>query len=357
MTSVKKRLGKLRQNLIERGLDGIFVAHPKNRYYLSGFDGSAGYLLITQEDAIVATDFRYIEEVKVVAPDYRVFRITGSTLDWFPRLIAEVDLNRLGFEAEGVTFNLYRKLSQGLKKVRPQLEFVPVEGLVESLRVIKEPEEIKLITEAAEITDKAFEYIEGIIHPGMTEKEVAWELEKFHREQGSQPLPFEIIVASGPNAALPHARPSRRQIGSGEPVVIDMGARVGGYGSDLSRTLCLGEPDKTFKKVYDIVLRAQLSAIDSIREGMSGEEADNLARRVIEEAGYAEAFGHSLGHGVGLAPHEAPRLSRNSAESLSAGMVFTIEPGIYLVGWGGVRIEDLVLMTEDGVKVLSKGRK
>jgi Xaa-Pro aminopeptidase len=177
------------------------------------------------------------------------------------------------------------------------------------------------------------------------------------RENGSQAIPFEVIVASGPNAALPHHRPSQRQIAPGEPIVIDIGARVGGYSSDLSRTICLGAPDATFRKIYDIVLGAQLTAIAIIKEGMSGDEADKLARTVIAEAGYGEAFGHGLGHGVGLVVHEQPRLSPNSTDALIPGMVFSIEPGIYLSGWGGLRIEDLATIENGKIKVLSKAPK
>jgi len=188
----------------------------------------------------------------------------------------------------------------------------------------------------------------------MTEKEAAWEIEKFMREHDSQPVPFDLIVASGSNSALPHAKPSLRPIEAGEPVVIDIGARVGDYASDFTRTICLGKTTDTFKKVYDIVLGAQLAALALIKEGMTGELADNLARTVIKEAGYAEAFGHALGHGVGLAAHEPPRLGPNSTEVLTSGMVFTIEPGIYIPGWGGVRIEDLVVIENGQLKVLSK---
>ncbi|MFC1941270.1 M24 family metallopeptidase, partial [Chloroflexota bacterium] len=179
----------------------------------------------------------------------------------------------------------------------------------------------------------------------------------FMRENGSQTIPFDAIVASGPNSALPHAKPSQRQIESREPVLMDIGARIEGYSSDISRTICLGTPDDTFKKVYDTVLGAQLAAIAIIKEGMSGEEADSMARTVIEEAGYGEAFGHSLGHGVGLAPHEKPRLGPKSTELLTSGMVFTVEPGIYLTGWGGVRIEDLVVMEDSKVRALSRAKK
>jgi len=355
--NITNRLNKLRQSLTEKELDGIFISQSQNRYYLSGFDGSAGYLLITSKEKVLATDFRYVEQVKVQSPDYRVFQITSNLADWFPQLVTELKLKKLGFEAEDTSYTMYRLLSDTLKKAKSSLQLIPVDGLVESLRTVKEPEEIELITRAVEITDKAFEYIEGIIRAGMTEKEVAWELEKFQREQGSQALPFDIIVASGPNSALPHAKPTERKINSGEPIVIDMGARVGGYCSDFTRTLCLGEPGDTFKKVYDTVLGAQLTAIALIKEGMTGKKADSFARTVIEEAGYAEAFGHSLGHGVGLAEHEQPRLAPTSTEPLTSGMVFSIEPGIYLPGWGGVRIEDLVVMENGEIRVLSKGKK
>ncbi|MFC2071316.1 M24 family metallopeptidase [Chloroflexota bacterium] len=354
---VTNRLQKLRQKLAEKEVDGIFISQPENRYYLSGFDGSAGYLLITPQNTVLATDFRYLEQARVQAPDYQIFKITGNMPDWFPRLVAELNLSRLGFEAGHVTFALYRQLSDILNKAQSRLKLIPVDWLVESLRVIKEPEEIELIARAAEITDKAWDYIEDMAHIGMTEKEVAWEIEKFMRENGSQALPFDIIVASGPNSALPHAQLSQRQINTGEPVVIDMGAMVGSYSSDFSRTICLGTPDDTFKKVYDTVLGAQLAAIAMIKENMSGEEADSLARTVIEQAGYGKAFGHGLGHGLGLAPHEQPRLGPNSTEILTSGMVFTVEPGIYLAGWGGVRIEDLVVIENSEIRVISKARK
>jgi len=353
----KNRLKKLRQGLAEKEIDGIFVSQPENRYYLSGFDGSSGYLLITLQNTVLATDFRYIEQAKAQAPDYQIFQITNNTPDWFPRLVAELNLSRLGFEAGHVTFAMYRQLSDILNKAQPQLKLAPIDGLVESLRAIKEPEEIELITKAVEITDSAFEYIESRIHIGMSEKEVAWEIEKFLRENGSQTIPFDIIVASGSNSALPHAKPSQRTINSGEAVVIDIGARFGGYSSDLTRTICLGTPDDTFKKVYDTVLGAQSAAMAMIKEGMTGNQADGVARTVIEQAGYGKAFGHGLGHGIGLASHEQPRLGPNSTELLTSGMVFTIEPGIYLVGWGGVRIEDTVVMESGKIRVISKARK
>ncbi len=351
------RLRKLRRSLAENKIDAILVSQPENRYYLSGFDGSAGYLLITQHKAVLATDFRYIEQVKRQSPDYEILKVTGDIRTWFPGLASDMNLKRVGFEAGHITCTIFQQLSDTLEKGHSRLKLVPLDGLVESLRAVKEPEEIELITRAVEIADSAFECVEGMIHSGMSEKEVAWEIEKSLREKGSEAIPFDIIVASGTNAALPHARPSVHAIQPGEPVVIDMGARVGGYTSDLSRTICPGKRDDTFKKIYRAVLDAQLAALNGTAEGMTGGEADSLARKSIEQAGYGEAFGHGLGHGIGLAPHEMPRLGPGSTERLVDGMVFTVEPGIYLPEWGGVRIEDTAVMENGRIRLLSQARK
>jgi len=351
------RLQNLRQRLVDKELDGILISQTENRYYLSGFDGSSGFLLITPQDTILATDFRYIEQAKAQASHYEIFLISNDIATWFPQLVADLNLRRLGFEAGHITFTMYRRLTEALDKAQSQLRLVPMDGLVESLRAIKEPEEIELITQAVAITDEALNYIQDEISTGMSEKEVAWGIEKFLRENGSQSIPFDVMVASGPNSALPHAKSSPHTIQSGEPIIIDIGARVGGYSSDLSRTICLGTPDSTFNKVYDTILGSQLTAMAIIKEGMTGEEADSLARVVIEEAGYGEAFGHGLGHGIGLASHEPPRLGPNSTEQLADGMVFTIEPGIYLTSWGGVRIEDVVIMENGKLRAISKAKK
>ena len=351
------RLKQLRRKLAEHEVDAIFVSQPDNRRYLSGFDGSAGYLLVTEKDAVVITDFRYIEQVKQQSPDYRLFQITGDMACWLPELVADLRGSKLGFESHHISLAMYRQIGDITRKLDSPVEFIPLEGVVESLRVIKDAREIESITRAADISDRAFQHIEKIIKTGMSEKEVAWELEKFMREHGSQAMPFDVIVASGPNAALPHARPSEKIIQEGEPVLMDFGARINGYASDLTRTICLGESDDNFKKVYDTVLGAQLTALELIKEGMNGEQADNLARTVITEAGYAQAFGHALGHGVGLAAHEVPRLGPTSGEELVSGMVFTVEPGVYLPGWGGVRTEDLVVLENGNLRVLSKARK
>lgn len=343
--------------MASHGIDGLLVSQPENRRYLSGFDGSAGYLLISTDRAILATDFRYTEQATAQAPEFEVRQITGTVSTWLPELATGLNSARLGVEAEYMTMVQHQQLAKAMEECTAGPTLVAVEGLVEKLRMVKEPVEIDLISRAAQISDAAFDRVAGQIQPGMTEEEVAWQLEKAMRELGSQAVPFDVIVAAGPNAALPHHKPSERPIQTGEPVVIDMGARMGGYCSDLTRTVCLGAPSDTFKKVYGVVLEAQLAAIDGIGAGMTGQEADALAREIIQKAGHGEAFGHSLGHGVGLAPHEEPRLGPNAVNRLGEDMVFSIEPGIYLSGWGGVRIEDLAVMKNGRVRLLSAASK
>ncbi|MGD1119273.1 MAG: Xaa-Pro peptidase family protein [Dehalococcoidales bacterium] len=354
---MNKRVKRLRESLAAKGIDAVFITQAENRRYLSGFHGTAGYLIITQQKAVLATDFRYVEQAVKEAPDFEVLRISGSLNDWFPGLVNDIGIKNLGFEGGDVTYDFHSRLRDALKKKQVAAKLVALNSLVENLRAIKEPEEIELIRQASVITDAAFESVEQNIKVGITEKQLAWELEKALRESGSQSLPFDIIVGSGPNAALPHAKPSDRVIGEGETVVIDMGGRVSGYASDLTRTICLGKADTRLKQVYNTVLEAQSTAMAQIRAGMTGKAADAIARDIIKAAGFGDAFGHSLGHGVGLAEHELPYLSPNAEEPLTDGMVFTVEPGIYLIGWGGVRIEDTVVMEKGKVRPLTKARK
>jgi Xaa-Pro aminopeptidase len=354
---VNNRLKKLRRQFAGKEIDGILITQSENRRYLSGFDGSAGFLIISAKKCVLATDFRYTEQAVAEAPDFEILRIANNINDWFPGLIREMDIKTLGFEASDVSFSFQQQLHETLQKKKIRAVMVPVEGLVESVRAVKEPGEIELIKKAAVIADRAYESVLPLIKPGTTENLVAWALEKAMREKGSQALPFEIIVASGPRAALPHARPSDRIIGDGDPVVIDMGAKCGGYASDMTRTLCAGTPDSTFRQVYNTVLKAQRAAAAMISEGTTGKAADNTAREIIRKAGYGEAFGHSLGHGVGLAAHELPRLGPNSQDTLTEDMVFTVEPGIYISGWGGVRIEDTVVIAKGKVKPITRAVK
>lgn len=304
----------------------------------------------------MVTDFRYLEQAELQSPDFDVSQLKGEARErHFLELASKLEVKRLGFEANNICVADYRHLNEEAEKLKIQL--VPTQGLIESLRAIKEEEEIAFLVKSAKLADAALEYISGEIHSGMKEKEVAWEIERFLREQGSEPLPFDIIVASGPNAALPHAKPTERPLSSNEPIIIDLGARIAGYASDLSRTLCLNSADATFTEIYGLILNAQLTAINYLEAGMSGEQVDSFARKIIDQGGYKDAFGHGLGHGVGLAAHELPRLGPNSKDILAENMVFTIEPGIYLRGWGGVRIEDMVMIEEDKAKTLSKSTK
>jgi Xaa-Pro aminopeptidase len=355
---VNERLEKLRQKLPEQGLDAILISQPENRRYLSGFSGSEAFLFISQREAILATDFRYVEQAEGQAPDFHVVQVKGEPSLWFSDFISQFKLRRLGFESQGLCFAGYQELQkaiEGMKEAAPEL--IPCRGLVEPLRAVKERGELELIEKAAALADAVLEQVAFMAQPGITERRLAWELEKFLRENGSEAIPFEVIVASGLNSALPHAQPTERPLGYGEAVVIDLGTRVGGYCSDMTRTICWGEPEQTLSRIYEVVIEAQRAAIEGIEEGMSGAQADRLARGVIEQAGYGDAFGHGLGHGVGLAVHEEPYLGSNSTSILSRGVVFTIEPGIYIKGWGGVRMEDMVVLEKEGVRRLTKARK
>jgi Xaa-Pro aminopeptidase len=348
-----QRLDKIRQHIAEKGLDALFVSQTENRRYLSGFTGSSGYLFITQSDAVLTTDSRYIEQAKDQSPDFKIFKTQGAISKWFNDLTSSLTARKIGFDANDISFSTYRSITSDIHGK----ELIPTEGIVESLRAVKDDDELALMKNAIEICDAAFEKVASEMQTGMTESEVAWALEKAMRENGSSPLPFDIIVASGPNSARPHHQPTNRPIAAGEPVIIDMGATVAGYRSDLSRTVCIGKQDEKFGKIYDLVLGAQLTAIATMESGMTGDTADSLARTVIEQGGYGDNFEHGLGHGVGLATHEAPRVGKESKDILTDGMIFTIEPGIYVSGWGGVRIEDMVVLKDGRATVLTKAKK
>ena len=347
------RVQKLRQKLHEEGVDAILVTRPENQRYLSGFTGGDGALVITQSDALLLTDFRYYEQVAEEAPDFQLVKVEGKVSKVLKQVLKEHPVATLAFESTHVPFSEYQEWKRATRGVR----WVPMEDTVESLRMIKDDDELAKIRKAIAIADAACDHIRGFVRPGMTEKQVAWELETYIRTHGAEGLAFPLIVGSGPNGAKPHAVLQERPIQKGEAIVLDMGARVDGYHSDLTRTICLGKPDQKLQKIYDIVLRAQLAAEAGARSGMKGQEVDALARQVIHDAGHAEHFGHGLGHGVGLAVHEDPGAGLTGAVTFKPGMVCTIEPGVYLPGWGGVRIEDIVLFTANGVEVLTHARK
>ncbi len=353
---MNQRVERFRELVQKEDLDVFFVSQPENRRYLSGFTGSAGYLLITPEEALLLVDSRYTEQAAQQAPDFEVVRVGNQPLEKeLPPILGRLGGRRWGLEKEHVTVGLYERLTPAFEEAG--ITLVGTAGLVEQLRAVKDAEELERLRRAIHLTDEAFAHFVGWVRPGVTEREAAWEIEKYIREHGGDGLAFPTIVAAGPNGAMAHHSPSDRPLQEGEPIVIDMGAIYQGYCADMTRTICLGAPDERFREVYALVLRAQEAAEAGIRAGMSGIEADRLARQVIEGAGYGEQFGHGLGHAVGLVVHETPRLSALAEDPLPAGATVTVEPGIYLPGWGGVRIEDVVLVKEGGVEVLTQTPK
>lgn len=353
--TIPERIERAWRLLAEWGADALLVGSPANRRWLSGFTGSAGWLLLTETEALLSTDFRYWEQVGRQAPAYTL--ATNDGRDRLPtHLIAQSGAKHVAFEAAHMTVDVFDRLQE---RAGPSVEWMRRSVTVEHLRAVKSPGELERIRRAAAITDLAVAQVPFLARPGVTEKALAWRLEQALHEGGADGAAFEIIVASGPNAALPHHRPGSRELAEGDALTIDIGALVDGYRSDLTRTFYLGEtPDARFQEIYGLVLRAQTTALEQMRAGMTGQAIDALGRDIIEAAGYGEQFGHGLGHGVGLEIHERPSLGRLVAEEqVPAGSVVTVEPGVYLPGWGGVRIEDLVLLTADGAELLSHAPK
>ena len=353
------KLQNLRKQFEEEELDAILISSPENRRYMSGFTGSAGWLLISADDATLATDFRYIEQAGNQAPDFQIYRIQRG-LGWLPEWTAEHNVKRVGFESQDVTISVHQALLKAIEETENSNhpELIPTSGVVEKLRVYKDADELVLLTEAIRIADEAIDEVAPRIEPGVTEESIAWELEKAMRERGAEMISFDTIVGAGPNGALPHHRADETVVKPNDAIVIDMGAKYQGYCSDLTRTVFVGEPDDKFRRIYDTVLKAQLAAEEQATAGMTGKEVDAIAREIIADAGHGDDFGHSLGHGVGLAVHEYPHVGPTAEEDvLEDGMVFTIEPGIYLPGWGGVRIEDIVVLEGGKARVISKAKK
>jgi Xaa-Pro aminopeptidase len=357
--ATRVRLDRLRQRLAGPTLDAVLITTADNRRYLSGFTGSAGTLLIGTATARLLTDFRYVEQASSQSPDFEVVQTVGAGWSTVAERAALDGVQRLGFESEDVTVDAYEQLRAALAEAGPSIELVPLKGFVETLRQVKDMAEVEILRRAVEIGDRAFERVAAGLRPGVTEREVAWRLEVAMREHGAEGLSFPIIVAAGPNGAMPHHRPDDRPIAAGEPVVIDMGCRVDGYCSDMTRTVVLGRPDARFWEIYNLVLRAQQTCVAGLKAGMTGNQGDALARDVIAAAGHGDHFGHGTGHGVGLAIHESPRLTftAGGASPLPVQTVVTVEPGVYLPGWGGVRIEDMVVVGEARCQVLTTAHK
>ncbi len=345
------RLSSLRDAFASNGVDGVLIGSASNRHYLSGFTGSAGWLIISPYKACLAVDFRYVEQAHQQSPGLDILHIKGDINSWLSGVVTGMGIERLGVESDHISLSFYHSICRCAQQPDRNIQIIPVSGMVEKLRAVKDAEELADIQRACSIADRSIEMVIANMVVGLTEKQLAWEIERCIRQEGSEPLPFDIIVASGPNAALPHARPTDKTITKGEPIIVDFGARVNGYCCDITRTYVIGGMDDRFNKVYNTVLGSQTTAIALIKAGMKAGTADKLVRDIIDKAGHGEHFGHGLGHGIGLDAHEWPRLGPNADDILLEKMVFTIEPGIYLPGWGGVRIEDTV--TIDGGKVLA----
>ena len=346
------KLMKLREQMQKRELDSLLVTNPYNLRFITGFTGTAGLALITANDAWFITDFRYTEQAGEQVKEFKVVQAQKGLIDEVARIAKEAAVERLAFEQDYMTFATY---SQYQEKLSATLE--PVSGLIEKLRMVKSPEELEVLKAAAKIADDAFEHICSYIKAGMTELEVSNELEFFMRSQGATSSSFDIIVASGLRSALPHGVASNKKIEQGDLITLDFGALYNGYVSDITRTVAVGEPSDKLKEIYQVVLDSQVLALEKIKPGMTGIEADAIARDYIKSKGYGEAFGHSTGHGIGLEVHEGPGLSFRSETVLEPGMAVTVEPGIYLPGIGGVRIEDDILITETGNERLTHSSK
>jgi Xaa-Pro aminopeptidase len=320
----------------------LLVSNLVNVRYLVGFDSSNAALVVEPDRVRLFSDFRYAELGRSV--EGVEFVETKRSL---VAALAELLEGRLGFEADDLTYGRWETLSAG------GLELVPRRGLVEALRAVKDEAELEAVRRAAALTSEAYARFAEERFVGRTERDLAWRLDELFHEVGADAPAFETIVASGPNSARPHSRPGERKIGAGETVVVDSGAKLDGYCSDCTRTFATGPLPERLQEAYVVCLEAQLAGLEAVRVGATGIEVDAAARRVIEDAGFGEAFGHGLGHGVGLDVHEPPRLARESGDTLVAGNVVTVEPGIYLEGLGGIRIEDLVIVGEDGPEVLT----
>lgn len=346
------RIDRLHTLLTQHQLDALLIHKPENRTYLTGFTGSAGVALITGSDALLLVDFRYVEQAAAEASGWEVVKVSRQATETVVEIARGRELRRIGFESDGLTYKQHSDLAKALQPS----ELVPVDGL-DRLRWVKDTEEIAHIRKAAAIADAAFAHVQSVLRPGVRERDVAVELEFFMRRHGADKEAFETIVASGVRSSLPHGRVSDKVLGSGEFVTLDFGAVVRGYHSDCTRTVVLGEASPRHREIYELVLTAQQRALAGLRPGLTTKDADALARQVITDAGYGDQFGHGLGHGVGLAIHEGPALSPREDATLEAGMVVTVEPGVYLPGWGGVRIEDLVVITPDGCEILTRAPK
>ncbi|HZK57954.1 MAG TPA: aminopeptidase P family protein [Clostridia bacterium] len=348
---MNKNVGRVKRLLEEKNLDGVLLYKPENRRYISGFTGSTGYVLITKTDAKFITDFRYTEQAIIQCDGFEIIEISSTKT--ITDVISESVSSRLGVEEDFMTYGEFIKFTDKLAET----DMIPLEGAILKLRSVKTPDEIKNIEKAANIADEAFDYMLEFIKPGLAELDIALELEFFMRKKGASKLSFETIVASGVRSSLPHGAASSKIVEIGDMITLDYGCIYKGYCSDMTRTIVLGEANDKQKEIYNVVLKAQKTSLGAVKPGITGAELDAIARKIINDSGYGQYFGHGLGHGVGLEVHELPHINIRGDMPMESGMVITIEPGVYIPNFGGVRIEDLVLVTDNGYRTLSKSTK
>jgi len=363
MGAIENRVGELRKKLQNEKIDTFLVLIEENRRYLSGFTGedaqfdeSAGALLITSDSLVLATDSRFETQAGRESPGYEVVTYKKGLVKALPGMLKSMKTRRLGFESRRMSYEMYSNILQAIEESGLSVELVPTLEMVESLRLIKDEDEIRALCEAVGVAEAAFKNFLETLEPGIFETDAAWTLERRMREGGAQSLSFPVIAASGPNSALPHAIPERRAFRESEPLLFDWGAKLNGYCSDMTRMVFLKDPDEAFKRIFNTVYEAQQKAIDAIRPGMTTRQVDAVARSHIEKNGYKGYFGHGLGHGVGLAVHEAPSLSPTPQRerTIAENMVFTVEPGIYIPDKGGVRLENMVVVRGNGAEPLNR---
>lgn len=347
-----EKLTKIRRKMEENQLDAILITSPINRRYITGFTGTAGVAVVTESEALFITDFRYIEQATEQAKDFTIIQHEQKMIQELHHQLEKLPVQRVGFEKDYTTFSEYEQYQNTFSK-----ELVPVSGILEELRLIKSEAELSTLRQAAKIVDDAFTHIQSYLKPGVKEIEIANELEFFMRRQGATSSSFDTIVASGYRGALPHGVASDKEIQNGELVTMDYGALFQGYCSDTTRTVAIGDISDELGKIYDTVLAAQLKGVEAVKPGITGKEADTKVRDYINSKGYGEYFGHSTGHGLGMEVHEQPTLSKRSETVLKPGTVVTVEPGIYIPGLGGCRIEDDLHVTEDGNERLTLAEK
>ncbi|HOM03076.1 MAG TPA: aminopeptidase P family protein [Acetivibrio sp.] len=348
-----KRLDNLRLKLKEKGIDAAIIAKSANYFYLSGFTGSFAYLIITQKDAVLVTDFRYKEQARIQAPLFEVMEYSDSIYSFLNDILKSKGIEILGFEED---YTSYKKFKEFEEKFSVK-ELKPLGGMVEVLRMKKDQTEIDIIKRAVKIADDALSHVLGFIKPGVKEIEIAAELEYFMKKQGAKGTSFDTIVASGERSALPHGVATEKVIELGDAVTMDFGAIFEGYCSDMTRTVFVGRPKEELVKIYNIVLTAQKTALEGAVKGLEGKKIDAIARDIIYKEGFGFNFGHGLGHGVGIEIHEDPRLSPSGDIIMDDGMVVTVEPGIYVKGLGGVRIEDMIVINGNSPEVLTASKK